>query len=108
MAVSKTLITGASAGIGYELARQFAAGGSDLVLAARRLDKLEALAKELRGKYGVKIETVAVDLSVRDARQKLFERYSGGENTVDAACPITPALPSWEKLSNSACSRNST
>ena len=57
MAVSRALITGASAGIGSELARQFAAGGSDLVLTARRLDRLEQLATELRGKYGVKIET---------------------------------------------------
>ncbi len=83
MPVSRTLITGASVGIGAELARQFAAGGSDLVLVARRLEKLGELACELRGKYGVKVATAQVDLTDREARQKLFEQFSSSETAID-------------------------
>ena len=56
------LITGASAGLGLELARLFAADEHDVVLVARRLDRLEALAKELSAKHGVRAEAIAADL----------------------------------------------
>ena len=48
------LITGASAGLGLEYAKLFAADGFDVVLVARRRDRLEALAKELEGKHRVR------------------------------------------------------
>ena len=48
------LITGASSGIGLELAQVFAADGVDVILSARSEDKLHALAEEVREKYGVK------------------------------------------------------
>jgi len=57
----RALITGASSGLGLELARLFAADGHDLVLVARRRDRLEALAAEL-ARPGLSIEIVAVDL----------------------------------------------
>jgi uncharacterized protein len=58
-----TLITGASSGIGAEFARQVAERGSDLILVARRLDRLESLAEKLSERFGVRVETIALDLS---------------------------------------------
>ena len=57
-----TVVTGASEGIGYALARRFAAAGSDLVLVARRPELLEAAAERIRAEY--KVEAVAVPADV--------------------------------------------
>lgn len=59
---SAALITGASSGLGAEYARLFAADGNDVVLVARRRDRLEALATEL-GKKGIRAHVVAADLA---------------------------------------------
>ncbi len=57
------LITGASAGIGKELCKLFAADGHDLVLVARRRDRLEELAGELRAAHGVAVLVIDADLA---------------------------------------------
>ena len=57
-----TLVTGASSGIGAELARAFAARGRPLVLTARRHERLESLSADIRQAHGVPVEIMALDL----------------------------------------------
>ena len=79
MAIKKVaLITGASAGLGVEFARQLAADGHRLVLAARRTDRLDALAKELG-----KARAVTIDLSRADSAAKLLADLEANGETVD-------------------------
>lgn len=68
-----TLITGASSGIGAELARVFAARGYPLVLIARRHERLETLGAEIGQAYGVPVEIMALDLGDREALRDLHE-----------------------------------
>jgi short-subunit dehydrogenase len=68
---SAALVTGASAGIGTEIARQLAARGHGLVLVARRKERLDEVAAELTGEYGVRVETIACDLTVAAQRGRL-------------------------------------
>jgi short-subunit dehydrogenase len=67
------LVTGASAGIGRELARVFASHAFDLVLVARTASKLEELASELRERCGVQVTPLPTDLLEPGAPQALFE-----------------------------------
>lgn len=66
-----TVVTGASSGIGAELARAFAARGYPLVLTARRQERLETLAEEIRRVHGVPVEAMALDLGDREAPEDL-------------------------------------
>jgi uncharacterized protein len=65
------LITGASAGLGAELARLFAKDKHDLLLVARRLDRLEALAQQLEDAHGIRAHVLACDLGMPDGSAKV-------------------------------------
>ena len=73
------LVTGASAGIGEEFGRQLAKRGYDLVLVARRRDRLEALAKELGFTRNAKVEVIDADLLTAEGVAKVEERLGKGD-----------------------------
>ena len=85
----RALITGASAGLGAEFARQLAASGHDLVLVARRVDKLEALAKELRDAHGVDVAVMAADMTDPGAPAQLF--HEAQERGLQIDCLVNNA-----------------
>lgn len=80
--MSTVLITGASGGIGYELAKLFARDHFDLVLVARSEDKLGQAANELR-RRGVTVTTFPLDLSSGLAPKSLFQRLQDNKIAID-------------------------
>jgi len=97
------LITGASAGIGSALAREYANRGHDLVLVARRLERLEALGEELTAAHGCRCTPIAADLALPEAPAELAARLEALAISVDvlvnnAGYGVTGSLLSnpWE------------
>jgi short-subunit dehydrogenase len=98
----RALITGASAGLGVEFAEQLAARKIDLLLVARRKEKLEAVAADLRARHGVDVALFAADLALRDAPRAIFEwsRDAGLDvdylvNNAGSAGPHLFEEPDW-------------
>ena len=77
------LVTGASGGIGEELARLLAAGGANLVLVARSADRLASLAGELSRAHGVNASVIAQDLSAPDAVDVIAGELAARQLTID-------------------------
>ena len=77
------LITGASAGIGAALARELAAGGTNLVLTARRRDRLAGLAGELSAKHSIRTLVCVADLAQNSGPQEIFAFTEDKKVTVD-------------------------
>ena len=77
------LVTGASSGIGLELAKLFAADKSDLILVARNTEALEKLAVELRENFSIQVHVITADLSQPAASQKIFDDLQGRGTAVD-------------------------
>jgi hypothetical protein len=65
------VVTGASSGIGREIARQLAQRGHGLTLVARREERLRLLAEEVTGAYGIRVEVVTADLTDQAARERI-------------------------------------
>lgn len=104
MARRVCLITGASAGIGAEFARQYAAFGWDLALTARRTERLEALAQELESAHGISAITIAEDLAKPEAVDAILAALEAKGRHVDAlvnnagyGLPGTFFNTSWEE-----------
>ncbi|NUQ81244.1 MAG: SDR family oxidoreductase [Bacteroidetes bacterium] len=84
MNTSKTaLITGASGGIGLELARVHASKGDHLVLVARSADRLSALKSELEQRWKVRVTFFATDLSLPDAARTIYNELKNQSISVD-------------------------
>jgi len=77
------LVTGASAGLGAAFARAYAARGFDLALVARRADRLEALAVDLRAAHGVDAFAVVADLSAWEAHRPVMDAVAEQGRVVD-------------------------
>jgi short-subunit dehydrogenase len=88
------LITGASSGIGRELARQLARRGHDLILVARRLELLDELRRELRAEHGRHVDVVACDVSEPELLATDFAQIADmlhTEQRLPSALVATPA-----------------
>jgi uncharacterized protein len=79
----RALVTGASSGIGARLATVLAEHGTHLVLVARRRDRLDALAEDLRTRFGVKVQVEACDLADPSAPVALYDRTEGAGLPID-------------------------
>ncbi|MGH8233731.1 MAG: SDR family NAD(P)-dependent oxidoreductase [Rhodanobacteraceae bacterium] len=79
----RALVTGASAGIGAEFARQLAARGRDLVITARREGRLRSLAAELHGQHGIDVQVIADDLADPTAPARIVDAATHGGRAID-------------------------
>ena len=77
--MNNVLITGASSGIGLELARLFARDGNNLVLVARRKELLNKIAGELNSDFGVEVEVIAKDLTLEKSSDEIFMQLKDRE-----------------------------
>lgn len=78
-----SLVTGATAGLGAAFARRLAAEGSDLVLVARDLARLESTASDLQQRYGVRADPLPADLGTHDGCAAVEARLAAADRPVD-------------------------
>lgn len=77
------LITGASSGLGKEFATIHASQGADVIIVARRKEKLNSLKKEIENTYGTKVMVIAKDLTLPSAPQEIYDELKAGRIQVD-------------------------
>jgi hypothetical protein len=83
LSAGRALVTGASSGIGRELARLAAKDHLDVVLVARRRERLQELADELSARHDVHVEVVVADLSVSGSAERVFQAARGRNGVID-------------------------
>lgn len=81
--MSSCLVTGGTSGIGREFVTQLAARGDDVIIAARDADRMAAIKAEIEPRYGVSVETIRADLSVRADVDALAARLEDPERPID-------------------------
>lgn len=79
----RALVTGASSGLGADFARQLAAFGTNLVLVARRADRMEQLKAEIEKSHAVEIEVIPMDLVADGAPRRLYDDLAARGRTID-------------------------
>jgi uncharacterized protein len=77
------LVTGASSGLGTDFARDLASRGANIILVARRLDRLQAVAQEISKQYGVQTEVIAMDLVAENAAEQLVAQLAAANKPID-------------------------
>ena len=77
------LITGASSGIGYELTKLFAKDGHNIILVARRHDRLEQLANDLKNKYKINPIILNKDLSDPNSAMEIYDSLKKNNIAID-------------------------
>lgn len=90
------LVVGASSGIGAQFARALALAGADVVLGARRAEKIEALAKEIADETGARTLAVSMDVTDLDTIVKAFDTVEAAFGTCTVVCNNAGlAIPNW-------------
>jgi len=77
------LVTGASSGIGVDIAKILAGAGCHLVLVARRMERLESLQRTIKIQHDVRIELIPMDLAADDSAQRLYEQVEALNLAID-------------------------
>lgn len=83
------LITGATFGIGYELAKLFAADGHNLILVARNKNRLSEISKELIDKHNIYVRIIEKDLSLPNSAKEVFEEIN--QENLEVECLVNNA-----------------
>ena len=77
------LVTGASSGLGVDFAKNLASRGSNVILVARREDRLRSVQQEITAQYGVQVDVIVMDLEPADAPQRLYDQLKAAGRAVD-------------------------
>lgn len=99
------VVTGATSGIGQEIARELAARGLNIVLVARGQPALDAAAAEIQSRHGVQTRKVSIDLSAKDGLETLFKATSDIEVGLCVTAAGVEVTGSFEKTNAAAQQR---
>lgn len=98
----KIFVTGATSGIGLECARAFAQDGDNVLIAGRRADRLAAIKEDFEQQYGIRVDTLVLDVSKRedvDAKVKAAIEAFGGIDVLVNNAGLAQGLDSFQASS---------